>query len=74
MTIFSVIALPICTAPPGERLALAGQLGRAEGGPVDAIAPGPSTDGDDPVARLNFLESFAGAARPPCRGEQGSSR
>ena len=43
----------------GERLALAGQLGRAEGGPVDAVAAGPAADGDDPVARLDFLESFA---------------
>ena len=45
--------------PAGDRFALAGQLGRAEGGPVDAVAAGPSTDGDDPVAQLNFLESFA---------------
>ena len=26
---------------------------------MDSVAPGPSTNGDDPVARLNFLESFA---------------
>ena len=54
-TIFSVIALPICTAPPGEGFALAGQLGRAERGAVDAVAAGPAADGDDPVAGLDVL-------------------
>ena len=54
-----MIALPIWTAPPETRLALAGQLGRAERGPVDAVAAGPAADGDDPVARLDLLERHA---------------
>ena len=39
----------------GDRLALAGQLDRAERGAVDAVAAGPAADGDDPVARLDLL-------------------
>ncbi len=50
-SIFSVMALPICTAPPESVLALAGQLGGAERGAVDAVAAGPPADGHDQVAR-----------------------
>ena len=39
----------------GDGLALAGQLGRAEGGAVDAVAAGPAADRDDPVAGLDAL-------------------
>ncbi len=45
---------------PGDGLALAGQLGRAERGAVDAVAAGPASDRDDPVARLDAL-----ARHPP---------
>ena len=43
----------------GERLALAGQLGRAERRTVDPVASGSSSQGDDPVAGLNLLEGLA---------------
>ena len=58
-TIFSVIALPICTAPPESDSLCAGQLGRAEGGAVDAVAAGAAADGDDPVAGLDLLGRHA---------------
>ncbi len=44
----------------GDGFALAGQLGRAEGGAMDAVAAGPSAHGHDEVARPRPLERLVG--------------
>ena len=66
-TIFSVIALPICTAPP-ERLPRFRYVSssRAERRAVDAVAPGASANRDDQIARArpSFSTSRRQAARP----------
>ena len=48
-TIFSVIALPICTAPP-EMFRFLGQFDRRERRPVNSVASSASADGDDLIA------------------------
>ena len=51
-TFFSVIALPICTAPPETVSLSCVSSARGERRPVDAVAARAAADGDDQIARL----------------------